>query len=176
MCFRYKYFDYNLKDGLSNVQNSFNIMHESRKENHRCPAVKLYSKSPTFRLAYTYARMIADKIYILSAKHGLVSADTIIEPYNETLNGEPKEKKQAWSKLVLSQLEKSVPLGQDEFIFLAGKGRQITLAFQYIQQVLKECQRLIFKIDNLMAPEWNNLYGNRIIPYQLPLRGARRNR
>ncbi|NLM20735.1 MAG: hypothetical protein GX207_03190 [Peptococcaceae bacterium] len=77
---------------------------------------------------------------------------------------------------MLSQLEKSVPLGQDEFIFLAGKGRQITLAFQYIQQVLKECQRLIFKIDNLMAPEWNNLYGNRIIPYQLPLRGARRNR
>lgn len=53
---------------------------------------------------------------------------------------------------------------------------QITLAFQYIQQVLKECQRLIFKIDNLMAPEWNNLYGNRIIPYQLSRRGARRNR
>lgn len=42
------------------------------------------------------------------------------------------------------------------------KGRQITLAFQYIQQVFRECQRLIFKIDNQMAPEWGNLYGNRI--------------
>ncbi|MDF9408808.1 MAG: hypothetical protein A4E52_02184 [Pelotomaculum sp. PtaB.Bin013] len=42
------------------------------------------------------------------------------------------------------------------------KGYQITSAFQYIQQVFKECQRLIFKIDNQMAPEWGNLYGNRI--------------
>ena len=42
------------------------------------------------------------------------------------------------------------------------KGHQITSAFQYIQQVFKECQRLIFKIDNQMAPEWGNLYGNRI--------------
>ena len=42
------------------------------------------------------------------------------------------------------------------------KGHQITSAFRYIQQVLKECQRLIFKIDNQMAPEWGNLYGNRI--------------
>lgn len=42
------------------------------------------------------------------------------------------------------------------------KGRQITSAFQYIQQVFRECQRLIFKIDNQIAPEWTNLYGNRI--------------
>lgn len=42
------------------------------------------------------------------------------------------------------------------------KGSQITLAFQYIKQLFKECQRLIFKIDNHMAPEWSNLYGNRI--------------
>jgi len=42
------------------------------------------------------------------------------------------------------------------------KGQQITLAFQYIQQVFKECQRLIFKIDNQLAPEWSSLYGNRI--------------
>ena len=42
------------------------------------------------------------------------------------------------------------------------KGNQITLAFQYIQQVFRECQQLIFKIDSLLAPEWSNLYGNRI--------------
>ncbi len=42
------------------------------------------------------------------------------------------------------------------------RGQQITSAFQYIQQVFKECQRLIFKIDNQLAPEWDNLYGNRI--------------
>jgi hypothetical protein len=42
------------------------------------------------------------------------------------------------------------------------KGQQITLTFQYIQQVFRECQRLIFKIDNQMAPNWGSLYGNRI--------------
>ncbi|SCM81000.1 hypothetical protein KL86SPO_31179 [uncultured Sporomusa sp.] len=42
------------------------------------------------------------------------------------------------------------------------KGYQITAAFKYIQKVFNECQRLIFKIDNQMAPEWSTIYGNRI--------------
>lgn len=42
------------------------------------------------------------------------------------------------------------------------KGYQITSAFRYIQQVFNECQRLLFKIDNHMAPEWSTIYGNRI--------------
>lgn len=41
------------------------------------------------------------------------------------------------------------------------KGHQITAAFRYIQKVFNECQRLIFKIDNQMAPEWSTIYGNR---------------
>lgn len=42
------------------------------------------------------------------------------------------------------------------------KGKQINAVFLYVSQVFKECQRLIYKIDSEMAPEWNNLYGNRI--------------
>lgn len=42
------------------------------------------------------------------------------------------------------------------------KGYQITSAFRYIQKVFNECQRLIFKIDNHLAPEWSTIYGNRI--------------
>lgn len=42
------------------------------------------------------------------------------------------------------------------------KGQQITSAFLYIQKVFRECQRLIFKIDSHMHPEWTHLYGNRI--------------
>jgi len=42
------------------------------------------------------------------------------------------------------------------------KGHQITDAFKYIQQVFNECQRLIFKIDNKLDSEWENIYGNRI--------------
>lgn len=42
------------------------------------------------------------------------------------------------------------------------KGTQITSVFKYVQQVFTECQRLFFKIDNLMAPDWKTIYGNRI--------------
>lgn len=42
------------------------------------------------------------------------------------------------------------------------KGKEITAVFRYVQQVYKECQRIILKMDNLMAPNWKPLYGNRI--------------
>jgi hypothetical protein len=41
-------------------------------------------------------------------------------------------------------------------------GRTITDVCKYIQQVFRECQTIFCKIDNLMAPEWKNVYGNRI--------------
>ena len=64
----------------------------------RLPGRKALFKSPTFRLTYTLAKMVADEIYILSAKHGLVYTDNIIEPYGETLIARSKEQEQAWSK------------------------------------------------------------------------------
>lgn len=44
----------------------------------------------------------------------------------------------------------------------ANKGHEMVTVFRYVQQVYTECQRLFFKIDNLMAPEWKTVYGNRI--------------
>jgi hypothetical protein len=77
--------------------NSFNCIREdeelrialisctSIKKAYKCPARDLYSESPRFQLAFSFAKLIADKIFILSAKYGLVPEDMIIEPYNETL-------------------------------------------------------------------------------------------
>jgi hypothetical protein len=45
----------------------------SNKKAHKCPARELYSESPRFRLAYAFAKLVADKIFILSAKYGLVT-------------------------------------------------------------------------------------------------------
>ena len=45
----------------------------SNKKAHKCPARELYSESPLFRLAYAFAKLVADKIFILSAKYGLVT-------------------------------------------------------------------------------------------------------
>lgn len=41
-------------------------------------------------------------------------------------------------------------------------GTDITNVFKYVQKVFKECQQLIYKTDNLMAPEWKSIYGTRI--------------
>jgi len=47
---------------------------------------------------YTDSTLIADKIFILSAKYGLVPEDMIIEPYNETLKDKSTQERRAWQK------------------------------------------------------------------------------
>jgi hypothetical protein len=42
--------------------------------------------------------------FILSAKHGLVAPDTVIDPYELTLKGSTSTAKRAWSERVVEQL------------------------------------------------------------------------
>ncbi len=93
----------------------------SRKKAYKCPARDLYSESPRFRLAYALAKLVADKIFILSAKYGLVPEDMIIEPYNETLKDKSALERRAWGEKVLNDLRKVSDLESDEFIVLAGE-------------------------------------------------------
>lgn len=86
---------------------------------YSCPAKELYSKSDLFRKEYIFAKTLADNIYILSAKHGLVSEDTILAPYDQTLCGAKTQIKKDWSKKVLKQMEDTFDMQNDEFIFLA---------------------------------------------------------
>ena len=93
----------------------------SQKLSHKAKARDLYISS-LFKYNLKYAEsMNPDKIFILSAEHGLLSPEKEIEPYNQTLNtmrsGEIKE----WANNVLKQLNKVVDLHNDEFIFLAGE-------------------------------------------------------
>ena len=45
----------------------------------------VFSKSAVSAGLCFSGKLVADKIYIISAKYGLVLEDKIIEPYNETL-------------------------------------------------------------------------------------------
>lgn len=63
---------------------------------------------------------VADKWYILSAKHGLVALDTVIEPYDETLNRMPAAARRAWARRVLTDLGRVLQPG-DHVLILAGK-------------------------------------------------------
>lgn len=90
------------------------------KRNVVCPAADMYMPSPLFSKSYEYAKGIADKVYILSAKHGLLDEDAIISPYNLTLSEMDSEQRNQWSRNVLSQLESECDITTDEFIIFAG--------------------------------------------------------
>jgi cytoplasmic iron level regulating protein YaaA (DUF328/UPF0246 family) len=72
-------------------------------------------------MIYAKKKIRSDKIFILSAKYGLLELDDEIYPYNETLNTKNEHEKRIWAKNVLNKLSEIADLEKDEFIFLAGK-------------------------------------------------------
>lgn len=90
------------------------------KKNYPCAARELYSASNLFSLSYQYAQKNADKIYILSAKYGLVAEDQVIPPYNQTLKEMNRQQQLNWAAGVLEALERECNLSSDHFILLAG--------------------------------------------------------
>lgn len=92
----------------------------SKKIDYKTKAKSLYM-GPLFRYHLRYAYSLKPhKIFILSAKYGLIDLNEEIEPYNKTLNKMTKIERKHWSEKVLNQLNKKVDLKEDEIIFLAG--------------------------------------------------------
>jgi len=76
--------------------------------------------SDWFRKASKYAKQVADGWYILSAKHGLIAPETVIEPYDETLKTMAAAGRRAWAGRVAHELQSVLQAG-DEVVMLAGK-------------------------------------------------------
>jgi len=106
----------------------------SKKRPVKSKAKDLYDPSPLFRKCFKYAELLKpDKIFILSAKYGLLDLEKKIEPYDVTLSyltpsqkaKKPNlkclstEERKLWAKKAISQLVKITNLKKDEFIFLA---------------------------------------------------------
>ena len=93
----------------------------SKKRSKKSKAKDLYI-SPLFKYNVQYAKSLnPDKIFILSAKYGLLDLNEEIEPYNTTLNKMNKFERKEWSKKILSQLKKEINLEDSEIIFLEWK-------------------------------------------------------
>lgn len=84
----------------------------------------MYWPSQLFRKAWTYANKHYDKTFILSAKHGLLNPETIIEPYNETLNNKNKLARFAWAKKVFDALYFTLEKEDEVFIHAGVKYRE----------------------------------------------------
>ena len=93
----------------------------SKKRSIKTSAEEMYI-SPWFKLALKYAKSLNhDRIFILSAKYGLLNLKDEIEPYNLFLNKLKSYEVEQWARGVLDDLSKETDLQNDEFIFLAGE-------------------------------------------------------
>ncbi len=93
----------------------------SKKLSHKAKSEELYI-SPLFRMNLRYARLMKpDKIFILSAKYGLVSLNEELLPYNLTLKDMRSQEIKEWAEKVMQKLRIVSNLAEDTFIFLAGE-------------------------------------------------------
>lgn len=90
------------------------------KRARRCRAGDMYI-SPLFQKMMAYAESLRPKrIFILSAKYGLLAPDDEIEPYELTLKKMKTDERRRWAKDVIVALRQSCDLEADPFVFLAG--------------------------------------------------------
>lgn len=93
----------------------------SKKLESPAAARDLYT-SALFKKSLSYAiRQDPDAIFILSAEHGLLHPDTIIDPYDKTLNRMPIADRKSWANNVIRDLAKYCDLEKDLFLILAGR-------------------------------------------------------
>lgn len=111
------------------------------KQKYPCLAAEMYSPSHLFSLSYAYAKKAADKVFILSAKYGLLEENDRISPYEFTLKQLPYNRRVDWAQYVLKQLRPKCDIENDEFIILTGK--------DYYETILPELKHYSLPLENL---------------------------
>lgn len=91
------------------------------KLDEAAPARELYSPSWVFTKSVEYVEERCDEWHVLSAKHGLVEPDEVIEPYDETLAGAKKATKDEWAARVREQLKARYEGKRVKFVLMAGE-------------------------------------------------------
>lgn len=93
----------------------------SKKRAHPAKAEAIYV-SPLFLGSLRHAKGLKpDRIFILSAKYGLLDLGAEIAPYDTTLKKMSSAEVKAWAEGILEQLRTVADLQKDHFIFLAGE-------------------------------------------------------
>lgn len=102
-------------------------------------AIDLYD-SALFRKSVEFARAQgATEIYILSAKHGLIHSDTVIEPYEETLVGKSNRHLKRWAYKVIKQADTAGIKREEEILMLAGENyaKYLRMIYKNVNEPLK---------------------------------------
>ena len=101
------------------------------------PARDLYTGA-LFIKSRQYAEATGLPWQILSAKHGLLSPEAIIAPYEQSLKSANAKERKRWAEMVEEQLKLAFPM-LDTVVFLAGKDYSLLLStflnYRYIKTV-----------------------------------------
>jgi hypothetical protein len=82
------------------------------------PARDLYT-GQLFVKSLLYAERRCERVWIASAKGGLLRLDQVLEPYDDTLTSRPAAARWGWGRLVWDQLRQQHQ-GEQELLLLAG--------------------------------------------------------
>jgi hypothetical protein len=117
-----------------------------KKAKRRCSARELYSASDFFRKALSVAEAVANKVYVLSAKHGLVTLSEILSPYEKPLAGAPRKIQQDWSEKVYDSLRRTRPYREAwTILWFAGMDYRRYL----IEKIREDGKRSVIPLEGL---------------------------
>ena len=88
------------------------------KRSKAAAAADLYT-SAWFVKARAFVEATGDPWFILSAEHGLLGPEKVIEPYERTLNTMSAADRRSWAQKVREQMEENLP-DVGEVVVLAG--------------------------------------------------------
>ena len=88
------------------------------KLEHAAPARDLYT-GPLFRAARAWAEVNAARWFILSAKHGLLAPETVVEPYDLALASLSSAEHEKWAAHTAAEIARRTE-AYDSMIVLAG--------------------------------------------------------
>lgn len=126
------------------------------KAAQKCEAQNMYT-SDLFQKSLAYAKSLKpQKIYILSAKYGVLELTDIITPYELTLNEMSKKEQKIWAYKVIKQCEEKRIDFTGKAIFLCGNNYR-----KYVMQKFKNAEAPLEKlpIGKQLAFYKNHLQG-----------------
>lgn len=92
------------------------------KLKHPAPAVEMYSPSLLFRRSCEEAQKERLQLFIVSTKYGLIAAEEVIEPYEQTFPSMTVAQRREWEDLVARQVDALCAHARPrEVLFFAGR-------------------------------------------------------
>jgi hypothetical protein len=102
------------------------------KATERCPARELY-RGRLFQLALDYSLRAADETFILSARHGLVTLDEELDPYDLSMHQLRLSERGFWATRVVNSLDAKLPDLDLDVLGLAGRAYLDLLAVSFAE-------------------------------------------